>query len=170
MGSQRVRHDWATEHTHTQWNKADHNRNDRKHHSGSSHFSTPSVKPFPDGVHASSLTCIQSFVCQVSFPQRILSRMHISCIIPCHKPLDGCSPATENTLNCKHETGLLWSGSPPTCLSSLPLCALTSCFVYILRNSKNHLSLGLQYWSLYWDASFCHPFSLECSFPFPLPL
>ena len=45
--------------------------------------------------------------------------MHISCIIPCHKPLHGCPSAIENTLSCKHGTSLLWSGSPPTCLSSL---------------------------------------------------
>ena len=124
----------------------------------------------PVGVHASSLTSIQSFLHNIPLPQRILSRMHISCIIPWHKPLDGCSSPTEDTFNSKHGISSPWSGPSPTCLpASSPVCPDLTLYLHS-RNSKNGLSPDMRYWTLYCDASLCHPFSLECSIPFPLSL
>ena len=96
--------------------------------------------------------------CQVAYPgpnwcshlqshfYPFLQEFYLGCamshIIHWHNPFDGCSSPMEDTFNSRHGASWLWSGPPPTCLSSLlPSPTLASHFIYILEIPKQLLSL-----------------------------
>lgn len=87
--------------------------------------------------------------------------MHNFFIIPWHKPFSESSSPTINSKRGKASCGLallrpLSPASPP---------ASSDLTLYLhSRNSRELLSLGMQWWGLRCDVSLCHPFSLECSF------